>query len=184
MLRGAVSKVVWVGRATVFLVGLSVILAVVLGVATAAVSATNETFILGRSNQAETPTSLISTLTEAAKSALIVNNKSGGVALDLRVTDPDTTNPALKDVAPMKVNSQAEVANLNAQFAGTSDNAAQATNADTLDGQDANDIVGDAKPLAASVNADGSLARSNRTGISSVNLSNSTGIYKVTFPST
>jgi hypothetical protein len=112
MIRSAASKVMWVGRATVFLVGLSVILAVVLGVATAAVGATNGNFILGRSNQAETPTSLISTLTDAAKSALIVNNKSGGAALDLRV-DPDTTDPALKDVAPMKVNSQAKVANLN-----------------------------------------------------------------------
>jgi preprotein translocase subunit SecE len=52
MLRSAVSKVVWVGRATVFLVGLAVILAVVLGVATAAFGANGDFFKLGKKNTA------------------------------------------------------------------------------------------------------------------------------------
>jgi len=39
MLKSATSKVMWVGRATVFVVGLAVILALVLGVATAAFGA-------------------------------------------------------------------------------------------------------------------------------------------------
>jgi hypothetical protein len=135
MMRSVVSKVKWVGSVRIFLVGLSVILAVVLGVATAAVSATNDTFILGRSNQAETPTSLISTLTDAAKSALVVQNKSGGSALDLRVGNPRTNSPIpANGVAPMRVNSTKQVANLNAQFTGQ---ATTAANADKVDGLNA-----------------------------------------------
>jgi hypothetical protein len=117
MVRSLVSKVMWVGRATVFLVGLAVILALLFGAATTALAHSNvdnKLFHLGHSNSATTPTSLVSTLADAAKSALIVQNKSGGPALDLKVTDLDTTNPALKDVAPMKVDSQAKVTNLNA----------------------------------------------------------------------
>jgi len=40
MLRSAANKVMWVGRATVFLVGLAVILALVVGFATAALAGT------------------------------------------------------------------------------------------------------------------------------------------------
>jgi hypothetical protein len=52
MLRSTLSKVMWVGRATVFLVGLAVILAVVLGVATAALAGTGvgAAFNLGKLN--------------------------------------------------------------------------------------------------------------------------------------
>lgn len=105
-----------VGRAAALALGIGVMLAVVFGVASAALAHSGvdaKLFHLGHSNSATTPTSLVSTLADAAKSALIVTNKSGGPALDLRVTDPDTTNPALKDVAPMKVDSQAKVTNLN-----------------------------------------------------------------------
>ena len=38
MVRSVVSKLMWVGRATVFLVGLAVILALVIGLASAAVA--------------------------------------------------------------------------------------------------------------------------------------------------
>ena len=128
MVRSTVKKVMWVGRATVFMVGLAVILALVLGAATAALGKTGGNFILGRSNTAETPTSLVSTLADATKSAMIVNNKSGGSALDLRVGN--ATTPA-NDVAPMRVNSSKVVTNLNA---------------DTLDGQEASAFLGaDAK---------------------------------------
>lgn len=117
----------WVGRATVFLVGLAVILALVVGVAST-VSAhsgvDNKLFHLGHSNSASKPTSLVSTLADAAKSALIVQNKSGGPALDLRVGN--ATTPA-NDVAPMSVNSNEVVTNLNA---------------DTLDGQEASAFLG------------------------------------------
>src|SRR5688572_16395544 len=124
MVRSTVKKVMWVGRATVFMVGLAVILALVLGAATAALGTTGGNFILGRSNTAENPTSLVSTLADPTKAAMIVNNKSGGSALDLRVGN--ATTPA-NDVAPLRVNSDKVVTNLNA---------------DRLDGQEASAFLG------------------------------------------
>jgi hypothetical protein len=58
MLRSAVGKVMWVGRATVFLVGLAVILALVLGVASVALGANGGNFILGQNNTASLLTKL------------------------------------------------------------------------------------------------------------------------------
>ena len=90
MLRNAASKVMWVGRATVFVVGLAVIVALVLGAATAAFGANGDVFRIGQSNFA---------------SAVSVLNKSGaGPALRLLVD----SGP------PLAVNSQGKVANLNA----------------------------------------------------------------------
>jgi len=111
MLRSAVSKVMWVGRATVFMVGLAVILALVFGVASTALGKNGQAFILGKtSNTATKVTGLIGKV--ATGSALVVKNPSGGSALDLSVGDP-TADPSTKSVAPMKVDSQAMVANLN-----------------------------------------------------------------------
>jgi hypothetical protein len=71
MLRNAARKVMWVGRATVFLVGLAVILALVLGAASAAFGANGDFFKVGRDNFA---------------SAVSVLDKSGaGPALRLLV---------------------------------------------------------------------------------------------------
>jgi hypothetical protein len=90
MLRNAASKVMWVGRATVFVVGLAVILALVLGAATAAFGANGDVFRVGQSNFA---------------SAVSVLDKSGaGPALRLLVD----SGP------PLAVNSSSRVANLNA----------------------------------------------------------------------
>jgi hypothetical protein len=52
VLRSAASKVMWVGRATIFLVGLAVILALMFGVASAALAGTGvgATFNLGKTN--------------------------------------------------------------------------------------------------------------------------------------
>ena len=51
MFRAIFPRVMWVGRATVFAVGLSVVLAVVLGVATAALAAVpGDPFRLGQVN--------------------------------------------------------------------------------------------------------------------------------------
>ena len=47
MWRSAASKVMWVGRATVFLVGLAVILALVFGVASRALGANGANLIIG-----------------------------------------------------------------------------------------------------------------------------------------
>jgi hypothetical protein len=134
MLKTAAKKVAWVGRTASMVFGLALVLALILGVATTALSATGGNFLLGKPNTASSQTSLVGTVTKAAQSALVVVNKGTGSALNLQVTN--TNSP------PMKVNSSARVANLNAQFAGHADtadsatsaqNATNAGNADTLD---------------------------------------------------
>lgn len=155
MLRSTANKVMWVGRATVFMVGLAVILALVLGVATTALGATGGNFLLGKFNAAETPTSLVGTLADAAKSALVVQNKSGGAALDLRVGN--ATTPA-NDVAPMKVNSSKKVAKLNADRVDDREASSfangvggVATNAENLDGKDSTEFVQNTGEMTFSV---------------------------------
>ena len=155
MTRTIFSKVMWVGRATVFLVGLAVILALVFGVATTALAGTGvgASFNLGKTNTVNAISKLVGS---TASSMLMVDNNGTGTALDLKVGDPNAA-PATKQVAPMKVDSQAEVANLNAQFAGQADNAAhadsadsatnatsaaEAGNADTLDNMDSTAFLG------------------------------------------
>lgn len=59
MIRSVVGKVMWVGRATVFLVGLAVTLALVFGVATAALGANGDFFKLGQRNVAQTVSTLV-----------------------------------------------------------------------------------------------------------------------------
>jgi hypothetical protein len=90
MLRSAASKVMWVGRATVFVVGLAVTVALLFGVATTALGANGDFFKVGKSNFA---------------SAVSVLDKSGaGPALRLLVDSG----------APLAVNSSKKVDNLNA----------------------------------------------------------------------
>jgi hypothetical protein len=91
LMRGAASKVMWVGRATVFLVGLAVILALVFGLASAALGANGQPFLLGKGNDA----SNVSKLTRS----------EAGPALSLRVQGGEP---------PLKFNSGAQVNNLNA----------------------------------------------------------------------
>lgn len=115
MIRSAAGKVMWVGRATVFMVGLAVILALVFGVATSALGANGKPFLLGKRNVA----SAISTLIK----------QGPGPALNLQV---GAGQP------PLAVNSKTRVANLNAATAGRADTAASAdtaANADKLDGE-------------------------------------------------
>jgi hypothetical protein len=50
MLKRATSTVLWLGKATVFVVGLAVMLALVLGVASAAFGADGDFFKVGKSN--------------------------------------------------------------------------------------------------------------------------------------
>ena len=119
-------KAISVGRATVFAVGLAVILAVVLGVASSALAANGNPFLLGKSNLASKASTLV---------------RSGvGPALGLRVG---------VDQAPLVVNPEAGTAtNLSADeldgkdsgaFLGRTEKAATAATADdanTLDGVD------------------------------------------------
>ncbi len=90
MVRSALSKVMWVGRATALALGVAVMLAVVLGLASAALGADGDFFKVGKSNLAASVSKLI---------------KSGaGPALRLEVD----SGP------PLSVNSAAKVTNLNA----------------------------------------------------------------------
>jgi len=107
MTRNIFGKVMWVGRATVFLVGLAVMLALVMGVATMAFAANGNNFVLGvLTNSASAVTKLTGNV--AGKETLQVSNPNtaaGSTALSLNVAPQKT---------PMKVNSQAKVTNLNA----------------------------------------------------------------------
>jgi len=119
MVRSAANKVMWVGRATVFLVGLSVILAVLFGLASTAFGANGDAWRLGQGNVATKLTSLGGIL--GVNGAMLkVANKNGGTddtALRLEV---DPTEP------PMSVNSTTKVNGFNA---------------DQLDGKDAFQFV-------------------------------------------
>jgi hypothetical protein len=83
----------------------------------------------------------------AAGEALVVKNPSGGSALGLSVGDP-LADPASKAVAPMKMDSQAKVANLNAdKIDGKSDTdfyaaGSKVADADILDGKYSNSFMG------------------------------------------
>ena len=104
--------------------GLALVMALLFGVASTALGANGGSFILGKATNAATKvTGLVGKV--AAGEALVVKNPSGGSALGLSVGDP-LADPASKAVAPMKVDSQAKVGNLNA---------------DKIDGKDSNEFV-------------------------------------------
>ncbi len=111
---GLLKNVMWVGRATTFLVGLAVILALMFGVATASLAGTGagETFNLGTKNTANAISRLVGSV--AAPSLTVDNNSSGPGA---KALNPQTE----EGKPPMKVNSSKKVAKLNT---------------DKLDGQD------------------------------------------------
>jgi hypothetical protein len=106
-MSSVVKKVMFVGRATVFMVGLAVILVLTVGVASAAFGANGGNFILGQTNAATAITKLAGSAGVAGPSLQIDNNSTNAAAtaLDLQVE---------AGKAPMKVNSDAQVANLNA----------------------------------------------------------------------
>jgi hypothetical protein len=97
-------KVMFVGRATTFMVGLAVIVALTVGVAGAAFGANGANFLLGKTNTANAITNLVGSV--AGPSLQIDNNSTdaAATALDLQVE---------AGKAPMKVNSDTQVANLN-----------------------------------------------------------------------
>jgi hypothetical protein len=162
MFRSALGKVMWVGRATIFMVGLAVILALVFGIASSAFARNGKPFILGKAaNTATKVTGLIGKV--ATDSALVVKNPSGGSALDLSVGDP-LANPSTKTVAPLKVDSQAKVANLNS---------------DQLDGKDSGQFA--TRLHALIKGSDGSLVRGNGVTAQFKTASPPAGGYEVIF---
>jgi hypothetical protein len=130
----------WVGKATVFLVGLAVILALLFGALSVAAAHTGSAglFHLNHNNL----TTALSTLTGNVNGAAmrVVNNNAGtdDTALDLSVQSGE---------APMKVNSTKKVANLNADRIDDREASSfangvggVATNADKLDGKDSSEL--------------------------------------------
>lgn len=118
------------------MVGFAVMLALILGIGTAALAAVpGDPFKLGRTNTIDQ----ISTLVGSASGALLkIDNEGDGAALDLRVESGE---------APMKVDSSTKVTSLNADeldgndasaFLGADD---QAANADEVDSKSANELI-------------------------------------------
>ena len=107
MLANTTKKVMLVGKATTFMVGLAVILALTVGLASSAIAGTGvgATFNLGKTNTVNAITKLAGSV--VGPSLTIDNNSTGAAAtaLDLQVE---------AGKAPMKVNSQTKVALLNA----------------------------------------------------------------------
>src|SRR5215207_9850079 len=107
MVRSVAKKVLWLGRATVFVMGLALMLALVFGMASTALGANGGNFILGSLNNSATAITKL-TGTVGGGPALQVSNPStatGSTALDLQVATGK---------APMKVNRSTKVTNLNA----------------------------------------------------------------------
>ena len=104
-MKSAIEKVTWVGRITVFAVGLAVVLALTVGLATTALAAVpGDPFKLGKTNAVNAISRLAGSV---AGPSLQINNGSenaSATALDLRV-EPGK--------APMKVNSGVKVVKLN-----------------------------------------------------------------------
>ena len=117
-MQSTLKKVIFLGRATTFMVGLAVIVALTVGVAGSAFGANGANFVLGKSN------------TVSAISTLVGSVAGPNLLLDNNSTDPSATALELQveaGKAPMKVNSDAQVANLNS---------------DKVDGLDASQLGG------------------------------------------
>ena len=82
MVRSIANKVMWVGRATVFLIGLSVILALVFGTASSALGADGAPFLLGKENVASQVSRLVKNGAGPAL-RLIVNDGQPPLAVTL-----------------------------------------------------------------------------------------------------
>jgi hypothetical protein len=106
MIRSALGKVLWMARATSTIVGVAIMLALVLGVATAGLGATGGNFILGNSNSAGAVSKLTSSIAGPALQLINQSTASGATALSLSVASGKP---------PLKVNSAAgKATNLDA----------------------------------------------------------------------
>lgn len=121
-----------IARGTALALGVGMMLALTVGLASEALGANGGSLILGKAtNVATSVTGLVGRVASGA--ALLVSNPSGGAALDLRVQPGK---------APIKVNSSGKVSNLNAdQIDGLDSQTFQrsgtkAADADRLDGKD------------------------------------------------
>jgi hypothetical protein len=156
MIKNIFSRVMWIGRATVFAVGFTVTLALMLGIATAALAAVpGDPFKLGKINTIDGLSTLIGS---TSTPMLRIDNNGGGTALDLQVQPGK---------APMRVNAEAgKATNLNA---------------DRLDGQDSSALLGRNAVIAAVVNSGtGTVEATSNSGTTATKIT--TGAYRITFP--
>lgn len=109
-----------IGRATALALGVAVMLALVVGLASTAFGANGDAWKLGKGNVATRVTALAGNLGVNGPMVRLINNNAGAddTALELRVGSGE---------APMRVNSTTKVESLNA---------------DLLDGQDSSQFVG------------------------------------------
>ena len=122
--KKVLSSVLWLGRGTATAMGVAMMLALTVGLASTALAAVpGDPFKLGRTNTIDEISKLIGSSSEAI---LRVNNNGSGPSLDLRVEEGE---------APMNVNSTTRVNGLNA---------------DQLDDQSANDFVSEDKTYTTS----------------------------------
>jgi hypothetical protein len=106
MIRSALSKLFWMARATSTIVGLAIMLALVLGVASAGLGATGGNFILGNANSAGAVSKLTASIANPALQLVNQSTASGATALGLNVASGKP---------PLKVNATAgKATNLNA----------------------------------------------------------------------
>lgn len=122
-------------RGTSLVVGLAVMMALMVGVASSALAGTGVggVFNLGKTNTVNAITKLVGGVPGAG---LVIDNNS---------TDPAATALNLQvepGKAPMKVNSNTRVANLNAASAGQADSAENAANANALNGKPSTAFLG------------------------------------------
>lgn len=130
MLRSMASKVAWVGRTASIVFALALVVGLILGVASAALSATGGNFILGKANEATTTSKLTASI--AGPTLTLVNQgTAAATALNINVGSGK---------APLKVNAAA----------GTATN----LSADELDGKDSSDFYAQGSKVADSANAD------------------------------
>ena len=121
MLRSALGKVAWVGRTVSMVFGLALVMALVIGAASTAWSATGGNFILGKANGASKVSKL--TASVAGPALALVNQSTGAAATALNLN-------VASGKPPLKVNAAA----------GTATN----LSADELDGKDSSVFLRDA----------------------------------------
>jgi hypothetical protein len=154
MVRSTVKKVMWVGRATVFMVGLAVVLALVLGVAAAALGAPMNTFKLGQINTSNAISTLVGAVSGSNLKIENTGTNANATALELKVPQGN---------APLTVNAGAgKATNLNAdrlddwEASSFADGVGgKATNAELLDGQDSSAFLGANQKVSDSDRLDG-----------------------------
>jgi len=119
MAKAILARSLWMARGTATMIGMAVMLALILGVATTALAAVpGDPLKLGRLNSVEQITRLVGSASDAM---LRIDNDGSGTALDLRVEPGE---------APMTVDSDKKVTDFNS---------------DEVDGKSANDFISEDK---------------------------------------